>query len=148
MRFKYNRMCKCINEENNIKYLHYNLINKIILYLPSFFTTVASCLGTVNLSIASCVFDVVWSSSLRRNICNWSVRYDSFIIHVSQSFTWSSESFSNNCLRNFWFANVASFRRSSNSLTLESLRVFDTGLSVARIRLSIVPWGFLRNSIS
>lgn len=99
MRLKHNRMCKCINEKNNIKYLHYNLLSEIILRLPSFFTTVASCLGTVNLSIASCVFDVVWSSSLRRNIWNcsfdtirspftrFSIIYLKFWIFFQQLFT-------------------------------------------------------------
>lgn len=62
--------------------------------------------------------------------------------------TWSSESFCNNCFRNFLFANFASFKRSSSSLTVESLRIFNIGLRVALVRLFITPCGFLRNSIT
>lgn len=62
--------------------------------------------------------------------------------------TWSSVSFCNSCFRNFLFASFASFKRSSISLTVESLRIFNIGLRVALVRLFIAPCGFLRNSIT
>lgn len=70
------------------------------------------------------------------------------ILHICTSLTLSSVSVSSNCFRYFWLKDFASFNFSSNSDARESRLFFDMGRSVARMRLSIAPCGFLFSSMS
>lgn len=60
--------------------------------------------------------------------------------------TCNSDSFSKSVFLNLEFIDLTSFSLDSNSETLESLLVFDMGLNVALILLSMEPPGFLLSS--